>query len=57
MNKDMLMLRNLIIEKEFIIATANMELQIGGFWLMDHAENIRAVDREIAYRIEAIENQ
>jgi len=54
---NMLMLRNFIVEKEFVLATANMELQTGGSWLMDHAESIRAIDREIACTIEAIKTE
>jgi hypothetical protein len=49
----LLMIRNLIAEREANTAAANRELQSGDGWLWDHAQR----DRELATTIEAMIEQ
>lgn len=43
----LLQIKNLIANKEMVIATANRELTLGGCWLSDHQGMVDMFERDI----------
>jgi ACT domain-containing protein len=54
MDRLLLELRNAIADKEWIIATANRDIAMGGEWRCDWSDSLAGVDTEIQDIIEEI---